>query len=150
MKKFEELNRKITKLDNKFDSLQETMPAQINKVVDDRFKNNLFTIIKWVVVTVGGAVAIAVGGPLCNGNDFLGVNMKETAIVLVIEIVVVALSLTAYKKQLKKTAGRAEIIWLAIILSTILTISLGFGIPFVGMPFAVVAYIITVFFFNGS
>lgn len=72
--------------------------------------------------------------------------MKETAIVLVIEIVVVALSLTAYKKQLKKTAGRAEIIWLAIILSTILTISLGFGIPFVGMPFAVVAYIITVFF----
>ena len=72
--------------------------------------------------------------------------MKETAIVLIIEIVVVALSLTAYKKQLKKTAGRAEIIWLAIILSTILTISLGFGIPFVGMPFAVVAYIITVFF----
>lgn len=72
--------------------------------------------------------------------------MKETAIVLVIEIVVVALSLTAYKKQLKKTAGRAEIIWLAIILSTILTISLGFGIPFVGMPFALVAYIITVFF----
>ena len=72
--------------------------------------------------------------------------MKETAIVLGIEIVVVALSLTAYKKQLKKTAGRAEIIWLAIILSTILTISLGFGIPFVGMPFAVIAYIITVFF----
>ena len=72
--------------------------------------------------------------------------MKETAIVLVIEIVVVALSLTAYKKQLRKTAKRAEIVWLAIILSTILTISLGFGIPFVGMPFAVVAYIITVFF----
>ncbi len=58
--KFEELNRKISNLDNKFDSLQETMPAQINKVVDDRFKNNLFTIIKWVIVTVGGAVAIAV------------------------------------------------------------------------------------------
>ena len=57
--KFEELNRKITKLDSKFDNLQDTMPAQINKVVDDRFKNNLFTIIKWVVVTVGGAVAIA-------------------------------------------------------------------------------------------
>ena len=72
--------------------------------------------------------------------------MKETAIVLVIEIVIVALSLTAYKKQLRKTAKRVEIIWLAIILSTILTISLGFGIPFVGMPFAVVAYIITVFF----
>ncbi|HKM08134.1 MAG TPA: hypothetical protein VJ869_14310 [Sphaerochaeta sp.] len=58
--KFEELNRKITKLDSKFDTLQDTMPAQINKVVDDRFKNNLFTIIKWVMVTVGGAVAIAV------------------------------------------------------------------------------------------
>jgi len=58
--KFEELNRKISKLDSKFDNLQDTMPAQINKVVDDRFKNNLFTIIKWVVVTVGGAVAIAV------------------------------------------------------------------------------------------
>ena len=72
--------------------------------------------------------------------------MKETAIVLVIEIVVVALSLTAYKKQLRKTAKRAEIIWFAVILSTILTISLGYGIPFVGMPFAVVAYIITVFF----
>ncbi len=72
--------------------------------------------------------------------------MKETAIVLVIEIVVVALSLTAYKKQLKKTAGRAEIIWLAIILSTLLTLSLGYGIPFVGMPFAVIAYIIAVFF----
>lgn len=58
--KFEELNRKITNLDNKFDSLQETMPAQINKVVDDRFKNNVFSIIKWVIITVGGAVAIAV------------------------------------------------------------------------------------------
>ena len=58
--KFEELNRKISKLDSKFDNLQNTMPAQINKVVDDRFKNNLFTIIKWGVVTVGGAVAIAV------------------------------------------------------------------------------------------
>ena len=72
--------------------------------------------------------------------------MKETAIVLVIEIVVVALSLTAYKKQLRKTAKRAEIVWLAVILSTILTISLGYGIPFVGMPFAVIAYIIAVFF----
>ncbi len=72
--------------------------------------------------------------------------MKETAIVLVIEIVVVALSLTAYKKQLRKTAKRAEIIWLAVILSTLLTISLGYGIPFVGMPFAVIAYIIAVFF----
>ena len=58
--KFEELNRKITKLDSKFDNLQETMPAQINKVVDDRFKNNVFSIIKWVIITVGGAVAIAV------------------------------------------------------------------------------------------
>ena len=72
--------------------------------------------------------------------------MKETAIVLVIEIVVVALSLTAYKKQLRKTAKRAEIVWLAVILSTILTISLGYGIPFVGMPFAVIAYTTTVFF----
>lgn len=58
--KLEELNRKISNLDNKFDSLQETMPAQINKVVDDRFKNNVFSIIKWVIITVGGAVAIAV------------------------------------------------------------------------------------------
>ncbi len=58
--KFEELNRKITNLDNKFDNLQETMPAQINKVVDDRFKNNVFSIIKWVIITVGGAVTIAV------------------------------------------------------------------------------------------
>ena len=58
--KFEELNRKISNLDSKFDNLQETMPAQINKVVDDRFKNNVFSIIKWVIITVGGAVAIAV------------------------------------------------------------------------------------------
>ena len=28
--KFEELNRKITTLDTKFDNLQETMPSQIN------------------------------------------------------------------------------------------------------------------------
>ena len=58
--RFEELNMKISKLDSKLDNLQETMPAQINKVVDNRFKNNVFSIIKWVVVTVGGAVAIAV------------------------------------------------------------------------------------------
>ena len=32
--------------------------------------------------------------------------MKETAIVLVIEIVVVALSLTAYKKQLKENSKK--------------------------------------------
>lgn len=58
--KLEELNRKLSNLDNKFDNLQETMPSQINKVVDDRFKNNVFSIIKWVIITVGGAVAIAV------------------------------------------------------------------------------------------
>ena len=60
MKNLKNSTGKITKLDNKFDTLQDTMPAQINKVVDARFKNNLFTIVKWVIVTVGGAVAIAV------------------------------------------------------------------------------------------
>ena len=69
--------------------------------------------------------------------------MKETAIVLVIEIVVVALSLTAQETAEKdsKKKGRDYM----VILST-LTISLGYGIPFVGMPFAVIAYIIAVFF----
>ena len=60
MKNLKNSTGKITKLDSKFDTLQDTMPAQINKVVDARFKNNLFTIVKWVIVTVGGAVAIAV------------------------------------------------------------------------------------------
>ena len=59
--KFEELNRKITKLDSKFDNLQNTMPAQINKVVDDRFKKNPLCLpSSGSLVTVGGAVAIAV------------------------------------------------------------------------------------------
>ena len=47
--------------------------------------------------------------------------MKETAIVLVIEIVVVALS-HSVQETAEKDSKRAEIIWLAVILSILLTL----------------------------
>ncbi len=72
--------------------------------------------------------------------------MKETGLLLLALIVVVALSVTAYKKHLNKDASRKGIIWLAVALSVILTTSLAFGIQFVGMPWALPAYIISVFF----
>ncbi len=76
--------------------------------------------------------------------------MKEqaifTGIILFVEILVVALALTAYKKKLRKTAKKNEIIFTAVLLSCAITISLAVGIPFVGIPWAIPAYIITVFF----
>lgn len=72
--------------------------------------------------------------------------MKETAIFLGAEIVVVALSLTGYKKKIRQGAKKNEIIVLAILLSIAITASLGIGIPFVGIPWALPAYILTVFF----
>ena len=42
--KFEELNRKISKLDSKFELFKIRCQPSDQLVVDDRFKNNLFTI----------------------------------------------------------------------------------------------------------
>lgn len=73
--------------------------------------------------------------------------MKQTAIILLVETVVVALSLTAYKKNLRANkAKKHEIVGVAIILSVLLTISLAFGVPFTGIPYTVPAYVVAVFF----
>lgn len=61
-------------------------------------------------------------------------------------IVVVALSLTTWKKKLRPHAERKEIITLAILLSIVLTTSLAVGLAFPGLPWALVAYILCVFF----
>lgn len=72
--------------------------------------------------------------------------MKETAIILAIETVVIALSVTAYKKNIRKLAKRREIVTVAFILSMTVTTSLAYGVPFAGLPYALFAYIISVFF----
>lgn len=72
--------------------------------------------------------------------------MKETAILLGVEIVTIALSITAYKKNLRKEAKKNEIIIVAFVLSILLTVSLAMGIPFIGMPWAIPAYVTSVFF----
>lgn len=61
-------------------------------------------------------------------------------------IIVVALSITSWKKKIRPKAERKEIITLAILLSVILTTSLAVGLEFPGIPWALAAYILAVFF----
>lgn len=58
--RFSGLNSKISKMDLKIDNIQETMPEKINEEVDKKLKNNLWNTIKWLIVTAGGSVSIAV------------------------------------------------------------------------------------------
>lgn len=58
-KKFDELDTKITKMDSKIDSIQDSMPAKMDEIVNMRLKDNIFSMVKWVVITAGGSVTIA-------------------------------------------------------------------------------------------
>lgn len=61
-------------------------------------------------------------------------------------IFVVALSVTVWKKNIRINAKRGEIITVAIILSVALTCTIGIGLGFPGIPWALVGYCIMVFF----
>lgn len=75
---------------------------------------------------------------------------KEMIIVLLILIGIVSLSLTTYKKNIRKKATAREIKVVAWILSIVLTTSITYGFEFKGLPFALPAYIVAVFFLQWS
>ena len=76
---------------------------------------------------------------------------KDVIYVLAGIVVVVAFGMEAYKKNIrgdgkaKTKAGRMEIIFIASLLSLVLTVSFAFGLGFPGLPLAIVGYSLVVF-----
>jgi hypothetical protein len=101
----------------------------------------------WDIVADVAGIGVGVGMELgIFGTGRCGMDYKTLVMALVALIVAVALCMSAYKKNLRTTAKRKEITWVAVILSVVLTTSLGFGLGFPGIPWALVAYCIVVFF----
>ncbi len=72
-------------------------------------------------------------------------DYKEMIITLAGLIFVIALSLTIYKKNIRKNAKGKEIKFVASFLSIGLTSSLAYGLEFKGLPYALPAYVIMVY-----
>lgn len=72
-------------------------------------------------------------------------NYKEMIFTLAGLIFIIALSLTIYKKNIRKNAKGTEIKLVAGFLSIGLTSSLAYGLEFKGLPFALPAYVIMVY-----
>mgnify|MGYP000885815188 CR=1 FL=1 len=72
-------------------------------------------------------------------------SYKEMVITLAVLIFVIALSLTIYKKNIRKNAKGKEIKFVASFLSIGLTSSLAYGLEFKGLPYALPAYVIIVY-----
>lgn len=70
----------------------------------------------------------------------------EVGGILAALILVVAVALTVWKKNIRKTAKEGEIKVMALVLSVVLTCSVGMGLGFPGVPWALVAYTLSVFF----
>ena len=68
--KFEELNRKNHQVGHKFDNLQDTMPAQINKVVMPVSRITCLRLLNGLIGYSWRRCRYCCGSPLCNGNGF--------------------------------------------------------------------------------
>ena len=78
--KFEELNRKISNWTTSLTIFKRRcQPSQITRLSMTVSKIICLPLSSGSLVTVGGAVAIAVGSPLCNGNDFLGAKNERNS-----------------------------------------------------------------------
>lgn len=61
-KKFDELNNKIDKVDTKIDTMNINLPEKVNTIVDAKMKTGVFSVVKWLVISISGvAVATVVG-----------------------------------------------------------------------------------------
>lgn len=61
-KKFEELNKKVDSVDHQIKEIKTNLPDQISTIVDNKMKVGVFSIIKWLAISIGGvAVATVIG-----------------------------------------------------------------------------------------
>jgi uncharacterized protein Yka (UPF0111/DUF47 family) len=66
-KKFDELNNKIDKVDSKIDAINNQLPDQINSIVDNKMKVGVFSVVKWLSISICGVViATVVGKTITN------------------------------------------------------------------------------------
>jgi membrane-associated HD superfamily phosphohydrolase len=73
-------------------------------------------------------------------------DWKTVLLALFAIIFIIALALTVWKKNLRPLAKRNEIVLVAIVLTLLLTCSMAVGLGFPGIPWALVAYCVAVFF----
>jgi hypothetical protein len=50
------LETKVDKIDKKFDSLKDDLPSDIDEAVDAKFKEGVYSIVKWVAIGVFGTI----------------------------------------------------------------------------------------------
>ncbi len=63
----EKMDKKLDKLDKKIEDLKDSIPAQIKEAVDIKWKSGVYSVVKWLVVTVlvaviGVVARIVIGG----------------------------------------------------------------------------------------
>lgn len=63
----EKMDKKLDKLDKKIEDLRESIPAQIKEAVDIKWKSGVYSVVKWLTVTVlvaviGVTVKLFLGG----------------------------------------------------------------------------------------
>ena len=58
--KFDELDKKMSNIDNKIDAMRDSIPTMVDEAVRNKLKADVFNIIKWAIVTLGGSIAVGV------------------------------------------------------------------------------------------
>jgi hypothetical protein len=63
----EKMDKKLDKLDKKIEALKDSIPAQIEEAVDIKWKSGVYSVVKWLVITVavaviGVVVRLVIGG----------------------------------------------------------------------------------------
>lgn len=59
-KGLEKLDRKLDLLDEKIEELKKSIPEQIDRAVDAKWRSGVYSVVKWLVVTVLIAIIGAV------------------------------------------------------------------------------------------
>lgn len=70
----------------------------------------------------------------------------EVGGILAAIILIVAIALTVWKKNIHKNARENEIKVIALVVSIVITCSAGIGLGFPGIPWALISYSLAVFF----
>jgi hypothetical protein len=52
------LNKKMDNMAQQLDSLQKNLPSQIDKAVEEKLRANVYSIIKWLIVTATAAAIV--------------------------------------------------------------------------------------------
>lgn len=59
-KGFSDVNGKLDNLETRFNTLEESIPQQVDKRIKENTANKVMTVLKWLIITLGGSVTITV------------------------------------------------------------------------------------------